>query len=103
MGNDRIAKALELWKKFPGNDLARYNLAQAYFDTGDFTNAAEHLRPLCAKKPDWMVVHILLGKCLLATGNSGQAKPILEHALQLAIAQHHDSPREELTDLLKTL
>jgi hypothetical protein len=27
----------------------------------------------------------------------------LEHALELAIAQHHDSPREELTELLKTL
>ena len=103
MSNDRIAAALELYRKFPGNDLSRYNLAQAYFDAGDFTNAAEHLRPLCAKQPDWMVVHILLGKCLLATGNSTEAKRILEHALQFAIAQHHDGPREELTELLKTL
>jgi predicted Zn-dependent protease len=100
---DRITKALELWKRFPGNDLSRYNLAQACFDAGDFPNAAEHLRPLCEKKPDWMVVHILLGKCLLASGNSTEAKHILEHALQLAIAQHHDAPREELTELLKTL
>lgn len=103
MSNDRIAKALELYRNFPGNDLPRYNLAQAYFDAEDFTNAAEHLRALCAKKPDWMVVHILLGKCLLATGNSSEGKQILEHALQLAIAQHHDGPHEELEELLRTL
>ena len=103
MGNDRINKALELWKKFPDNDLSRFNLSQAYFDAADFANAIEHLRALCAKKPDWMVVHIQLGKSLLAVGETQSARPILEHALQLAIAQHHDTPREELEELLKTL
>ena len=103
MGNDRITKALELWKKFPDNDLSRFNLSQAYFDAADYANAIEHLRALCAKKPDWMVVHIQLGKSLLAVGETQSARPILEHALQLAIAQHHDGPREELEELLKTL
>ena len=103
MGNDRIAKALELWRQFPDNDLSRFNLAQAYFDAADYAKAIEHLRALCQKKADWMVVHILLGKCLLASGESAEAKLILEHALQLAIAQHHDGPREELTELLKRL
>jgi predicted Zn-dependent protease len=92
-----------LWKKFPDNDLSRFNLAQAYFDATDCANALEHLRALCEKKPDWMVVHIQLGKSLIALGRSPEARPILEHALQLAIAQHHDSPREELADLLGTL
>jgi predicted Zn-dependent protease len=92
-----------LWKKFPDSDLSRFNLAQAYFDANDYTNAIEHLRVLCAKKPDWMVVHIQLGKSLHAVGEAQSAKPILEHALQLAITQHHDSPREELMELLKTL
>ena len=103
MSNDRIAKAVELYQKFPDNDLSRYNLAQAYFDAGDFTHAAEHLRPLCAKKPDWMVVHILLGKCLLNASQHDEARTILKHALQLAVEQHHDGPREELTELLETL
>ena len=100
---DRIAKALELLKKFPDNDLSRYNLAQAYFDANDFTNAAEHLRALCAKKADWMVVHILVGKCLLATGERDEAKKFFEHARQLAVEQHHDGPREELEALLQTV
>jgi predicted Zn-dependent protease len=103
MDNDRIAKALDLWKKFPDNDLSRYNLAQAYFDGGDFPHAAEQLRVLCAKKPDWMVVHILLGKCLLAFDQNQEAKRTLEHARQLAITQQHEGPLEELTGLLGTL
>ena len=103
MSNDRIAKALELWKKFPDNDLPRFNLAQAYVDAGDYASAIDHLRALCAKKPDWMVVHIQLGKSLIALGRSDEAKPILEHALRLATAQHHDGPREELEELLKML
>jgi tetratricopeptide (TPR) repeat protein len=135
MGNDRIAKALELYQKFPDNNLSRFNLAQAYFDAVDYANAAKgayqnrpfrsrtlygcafpaqakacgysfvsgsnHLRPLCEKENDWMVVHILLGKCLLQAGQIAEAKRILEHALQLAVAQHRDGPREELQELLK--
>jgi predicted Zn-dependent protease len=103
MSNDRIAKARELWQRFPDNDLSRFNLAQAYFDANEFANAIEHLRALCDKKPDWMVVHIQLGKALIALDRSPEAKPIFEHALQLAIAQHHDTPREELEELLKNL
>ena len=100
---DRIATALELYQKFPENDLSRFNLAQAYFDAGDYVNAGEHLSPLCARKPDWMVGHILLGRCLLATGDLAKGKSTLQHALQLAIAQHHDGPREELEESLKEL
>ena len=103
MSNDRIAKALELWKKFPDNDLSRFNLAQAYCDANEFASAIEHLRALCDKKPDWMVVHIQLGKSLIALGRAAEAKHILSHALKLAIAQHHDGPREELEELMKNL
>ena len=103
MGNDRITKARELHEKFPGNDLSRFNLAQAYCDAGDFAGALEHLQALAGKKRDWMVVQILLGRALIALDRHAEAKTVLENALQLAITQHHDSPREELTDLLKTL
>ena len=103
MSSDRIAKARELYEQFPGNDLSRFNLAQAYCDAGDFAAALEHLQALAGKKRDWMVVQIQLGKTLIALRRAGEAKPILEAALQLAIAQHHDSPREELEELLKTL
>jgi hypothetical protein len=50
-----------------------------------------------------MVVHIQLGKSLITLGRPAEARSILQHALQLAIAQHHDGPRDELAALLKTL
>ena len=70
---------------------------------GRIRAAVEHLRALGAAKPDWMVVHILLGKSLLALGARGQARPVLQTAHRLAVAQHHDGPREELEELLQTL
>lgn len=100
MSNARIQQARELFERFPTNDLTRYNYAQALYDAGDYPAAADHLAALCAKKSDWMVVHILLGKCRLQTGARDEAKKLFEHALQLAIAQHHDGPREELEQLL---
>ncbi len=103
MNNDRIARARELCEKFPGNDLARFNLAQALCDAGDFVGALEHLQALAGQKRDWMVAHILLGKALLALGRRAEAKPALQRALELAVAQHHDGPREELEDLLRGL
>jgi tetratricopeptide (TPR) repeat protein len=103
MATDRITTALDLWQRFPDNDLSRFNLAQAYVDAHDYAIAIEHLRALCNKKRDWMVAHIQLGKCLIALGRAAEARPILDHALQLAIAQHHDGPHEELEELLRTL
>lgn len=103
MSHDRINQALALWQRFPDNDLSRFNLAQAYVDGNDYAAAVEHLRVLCEKKPEWMVVHIRLGKSLIVLGRSIEAKPILQRALELAITQHHDSPRAELDELLKSL
>jgi len=103
MSHDRITQALALWQRFPENDLSRFNLAQAYVDANDYASAVEHLRALCEKKPEWMVAHIQLGKSLITLGRSTEAKPILEHALQLAVAQHHDGPRAELEELLRSL
>ncbi len=103
MSNDRLDRALKLWEQFPDNELTRYNLAQALFDADDHEGAAEHFRALCAKRADWMVVHILLGKSLLELGRREEARSFIQQALQLAVDQHHDGPREELEELLKTL
>jgi predicted Zn-dependent protease len=103
MSQQRIAQARERLAQFPHNDLARFSLAQALHDAGEYREAADHLRELAARKPDWMVVHILLGKCQRALHDSVAARHTLTHALALAVAQHHDGPRAELTELLQTL
>jgi hypothetical protein len=47
-----------------------------------------------------MMPRILLGKALHGLGRTSEARPWLEQALQLAIAQEHDDPAQELRGLL---
>lgn len=90
-------------RQYPENELARFSLGRALFDSGDFTGAREHLEVALRRKPDWMVVQILLGKCDLARGDVLAAKTAFERALQLARDQHHEGPEAELMDLLSGL
>lgn len=87
----------------PENEMFRFSLAQALVaeDRGD--EAVEHYRFCVLKKPEWMMARILLGKLLLQLGRPAEARPILEHALDLAIAQHHDDPEKELRALLAAM
>ena len=84
----------------PDNMLFRFSLGQALYEEGDVTSSIEHLQ-LCADSRDnWMLPRILLGKALLQNKRNSEAKPILEEALKLAVAQHHDDPADELREIL---
>ncbi|MDI1337794.1 MAG: tetratricopeptide repeat protein [Lacunisphaera sp.] len=87
----------------PENELFRFSLAQALLAEGRPHDALEHLEKCATRKPDWMMPRILLGKALVGLGRKADAKPWLESALQLAIAQDHDDPAAELRALLKDL
>ena len=66
-------------------------------------DAVEHLQFCANKKADWMMPRILLGKALIGLGRKSEAKPWLEQALQLAIAQNHEDPERELRAALAEL
>ncbi|MBL9215154.1 MAG: tetratricopeptide repeat protein [Opitutaceae bacterium] len=87
--------------KNPDNELFRFSLAQALLAENRAAEALEHLAACSARKADWMMPRILLGKTLLALGRPAEARPWLEEALHLAIAQNHDDPAQELRTLLK--
>ena len=70
---------------------------------GRGAEAIPHYQYSAAKKADWMMPRILLGKLLLGEQRRVEAKPILEDALQLAVAQHHEDPERELRALLADL
>ena len=86
--------------KVPDNMLFRFSLGQALYEAGRGSEAIEHLERCAASRDDWMLPRILLGKALLEAGHSERARPILETALELAVAQDHDDPAAELRDLL---
>ena len=98
--NDEIAKYQKLLEQYPDNELARFSLGKALYDAGQFVPAKEQFEIALRKKPDWMVVHILLGKCELSQGNRAAAMAAFERARQLAIEQNHEGPREEMDLLL---
>jgi len=86
--------------KQPENELFRFSLAQALLDEDRPAEAVEHLSHCAAKKADWMMPRILLGKALLGLSRRTEARPWLEQALQLAVEQNHEDPERELRGLL---
>lgn len=87
----------------PENEMFRFSLAQALLREGKSADAVPHLEFCAAKKADWMMARILLGKTLLALGQKAAARPWLEQALQLAVDQNHEDPERELRGILAEL
>jgi tetratricopeptide (TPR) repeat protein len=98
-----IQRYLKLLEQYPDNELARFSLGKAYFDQPDFGEALKQFQIALQKKPDWMVVQILVGKCELALGHRDAAKVAFQRALELAIDQHHEGPQAEMESVLRDL
>jgi predicted Zn-dependent protease len=96
----RAAHFQTLVERQPDNELFRFSLAQALVADGRGAEAIPHYEFCVAKKSDWMMPRILLGKLHLQLGHREQAKPLIEAALALAIQQHHEDPERELRALL---
>ncbi len=101
--NEAVARYQKLLELYPNNEMARFSLGKAYFDSGQFAEAKEHFELVLARKPDWMVVQILMGKCELAVGDRESATAAFERAKQLALEQKHDGPLAEIEQLLVEL
>ena len=103
MMTDAIARSQKLVAQYPNNELARFSLGKAYYDDGQYAPAKEQLNVALARKPDWMVVQILIGKCELSLGDRAAALSAFERARQLALEQHHEGPLAEMEQLLGEL
>ncbi len=101
--SDPLARQRQMVAQHPTNELARFSLGKALFDRAEFTEAREHFAVALARKPDWMAVQILLGKCDLSLGNRDAARSAFERARDLAVAQHHEGPLAEMEQLLSDL
>lgn len=86
----------------PNNKLFRFSLAKSLLDQTNITAAIPHLEVCIRLQPDWMHAHILLGKALLELNKTEEAQFILKRALQLAIEQNHEDPKNELIKLLQS-
>jgi predicted Zn-dependent protease len=99
----RVEQFAALVARQPDNELFRFSLAQALVADGRGAEAVTHYEQCVAKKADWMMPRILLGKLYLHLGRRAEAKPLLEAALHLAVDQQHEDPERELRALLGDL
>ena len=99
----RIHHFNALVERAPDNELFRFSLAQALLAEARPEEAAPHFAFCVAKKNDWMMPRILLGKIHLGAHRNHEARPLLEAALTLAIDQAHEEPERELRALLADL
>lgn len=100
---DPLERQRQLAAQYPDNELARFSLGRALFDRGDVAAAKPEFQAALKRKPDWMAVQILLGKCDLQLGDTAAARASFERARDLAIAQHHEGPLAEMESLLADL
>src|SRR5271168_4865216 len=91
-----IAKYEGLLKSRPGDELLHFSLGKALYDAGRVPEAETHLRAALKAKPDWMVVTMLLAKIALQQNDQAAARALYEKGLELAIAQDHEGPQEEI-------
>lgn len=84
----------------PENELFRFSLAQALVAEHRLVDAVEHFKFCVAKKADWMMPRILLGKVYLDLGKRPEARIQFQDALKLAVEQNHEEPEKELRELL---
>ena len=99
----RVEQFQALVTSQPENELFRFSLAQALIAAARDNEAIPHLELCVAKKADWMLPRILLGKLLLKSGQTDRAHRLLEDALQLAIAQDHEDPAAELQAIIAVM
>jgi Flp pilus assembly protein TadD len=98
-----IAKYEGLLKARPDDELLQFSLGKALYDAGRVPEAETHLRAALELKPDWMVVTMLLAKIALQRDDKAAARALYEKGLELAIAQDHEGPEEEIRSALAKL
>jgi len=98
-----IAKYEGLLKARPNDELLLFSLGKALYDAGRVPEAETRLRAALKAKPDWMVVTMLLAKIALQRNHKAVARALYEKGLELAIAQDHEGPQEEIRVALAKL
>jgi len=93
---DPIERHRQMVERYPENELGRFSLGKALFDLGRFDEAEPHLQVALKKKPDWMVVQILIGKCALEQGRRSEAIAAFERGLAKGNARNPEEAKLNL-------
>jgi tetratricopeptide (TPR) repeat protein len=89
----RVAQVMQTIQSDPNNVSALQELADLYFEAGDYTTAAEWEVKLLEVDPDNVVAHLALGAALYNDGNSPEAETHWRRVLELDslnVEAHYD-------------
>lgn len=103
MTTDKIRRFEALVADDPKNPLHRFALAGAYLGAGQWALAEAAYGRCLDLDPGWMMAYIRRGRCLIELSRWDDARAMLERGAELASAQGHDEPFEEIRDLMAQL
>ena len=75
----------EALKASPGNNILRKQIAQGFFQLGEFERAKEHLNILLQNEPNSYEIKAALAKCFASLGNTDAAMIIIEEIIQVSL------------------
>lgn len=103
MSDEKIARFRAFVEQDPENTLHRFALAQALAKAGRSEEAEAAFGDCLELDPNWMVAAIKRGRCLVELERWDEARRWLERGAELADAQGHEEPFEEIRELMDQL
>ncbi len=99
----RIARFEAMVARFPDKSPPRFSLGRALQDAGRLADAEPHYARAAELQPDLMMAWLHRAECLMGLGRFAEAQPVAEEARRLAVAQSHEGPLADVTELLEDL
>lgn len=103
MDQKRLQDLLGRIEKHPNNVLDRFVLAKMYHEHEKWSECIKACQEIIHLKPDYLVVHIMLGESLIKVREFSLARDSLHTAKELAARQNHMGMIPEIEELLEQI
>src|SRR5690349_10048183 len=100
---DRMEQLRKFIEASPDEPFPRYALALEYRSKGDNAKAADELRDLLARKPDYLAAYLMLGMLEQSLGRIDAARDTLRQGQDVARTKGDTHTLSELTSALEAL
>lgn len=100
---DRLDQLQKFVDQNPDDPFPRYALALERKGRGDAAGAAEELKALLGRKPDYLAAYLQLGMLLQQLDRPAEAREVLARGQECARAQGNQHTLSELTSALESV
>jgi len=103
MEESRLEQFKQLAELEPEDDLVRFGLGTAYFDEGQYDEAAKEFQHAIRLNPDYSAAYRDLGKALEKAGRPEEAKTVYTQGIEVADRKGDIQTMKEMQIFLKRL